>query len=75
MTLYRIAVAATLTADVALGVSVILAHVLGTGSGMALTVRVLVAVIAGVTFYVRVARYFGVDEVRSLLQPRRPRVL
>jgi hypothetical protein len=69
--LYRIAVAATLTADVALAVSVALAHVLGTGSGLALAVRVLVAVIAGVTFYVRVARYFAVDEVRSLLQPRR----
>jgi len=69
--LYRIAVAAILTADVSLAVSIVLAKFLGTAAGVVLFVRVLAAVIAGVTVYVRVARYFGVDEVRMLLQPRR----
>jgi putative peptidoglycan lipid II flippase len=69
--LYRIAVAGVVTADVALGASVLLAHLLGTSGGATLLVRVLAAVAVGVTVYLRVARYFGVDEVRSLLQLRR----
>ncbi len=59
------------SADVALAVSVVLAHLLGTSGGLTLLVRVLAAVATGVTVYLRVARYFGVDEVRSLLQLRR----
>jgi len=69
--LYRITVAAAITADLALAVSVIMAHLFGTSPGLPLLLRVAVAVIAGVTFYLRVARYFGVQEVRSLLQLRR----
>jgi putative peptidoglycan lipid II flippase len=69
--LYRIAVAAALTADVAVAVSVALARLLGTSSEILLGVRVAASVIAGVTVYLRVARYFGVDEVGSLLHLRR----
>jgi putative peptidoglycan lipid II flippase len=69
--LYRIAVAAAVTADVALAVSVALAKLLGTASEVLLGVRVAASVIAGVTVYLRVARYFGVDEVGSLLHLRR----
>jgi putative peptidoglycan lipid II flippase len=71
LTLYRITVAAVVTADVALAVSVVMANIFGTARGGVLLFRVVAAVIAGVTVYVRVARYFGVDEVRTLLQPRR----
>ena len=71
LTLYRISVAAVVTADVALGISVLMARVFGTARGGVLLLRVAAAVIAGVTVYVRVARYFGIDEVRTLLQPRR----
>jgi putative peptidoglycan lipid II flippase len=69
--LYRTTVAGVVSADVALAVSVLLAHLLGTSGGLTLLVRVLAAVATGVTVYLRVARYFGVDEVRSLLQLRR----
>jgi putative peptidoglycan lipid II flippase len=69
--LYRITFAAVVTADVSLAVSVVLAHLLGTSGGVTLLVRVVAAVSVGVTVYFRVARYFGVDEVRSLLQLRR----
>jgi putative peptidoglycan lipid II flippase len=69
--LYRIAVAAAVTADVALAVRVLLARVLGTSSELLLGVRVAASVTAGVTVYLRVARYFGVDEVGSLLHLRR----
>lgn len=69
--LYRTAVAAAVTADAALGLSVLMAHLLGTAGGLALAIRVTVAVAAGVTVYVRVTRYFGVDEVRMLLPLRR----
>jgi putative peptidoglycan lipid II flippase len=69
--LYRIAVAAAVTADVALAVSVLLAHVMGTAGGITLLIRIVASVAVGVTVYLHVARYFGVDEVRSLLQFRR----
>lgn len=71
ITLYRTTVAGVVTADIALAVSVLLAHLLGPSGGLTLLVRVLAAVATGVTVYLRVARYFGIDEVRSLLQLRR----
>jgi hypothetical protein len=70
--LYRIGVAGAVTADVALAVSVALAHVLGTAGGALLLFRLAVVVGVGVCVYVCITRYFGVDEVRSLLQFRRP---
>jgi putative peptidoglycan lipid II flippase len=69
--LYRITVAAALTADLALAVSNLLGHLLGTGGGLVLVARVTAAVITGVTVYVYVTRYFGVGEVASLLSLRR----
>jgi putative peptidoglycan lipid II flippase len=69
--LYRIAVAAVTAVDVAMLTSLLIAHLLGTGSALPLFLRVSAAVIVGVTVYVHVARRFGIDEVRSLLRPRR----
>jgi putative peptidoglycan lipid II flippase len=70
--LYRITVAAAISANAALLVGRnVLGHALGTAPGPILVVRVAAAVITGVTVYVRVTRYFGVDEVRSMLQLRR----
>jgi putative peptidoglycan lipid II flippase len=69
--LFRITFAAAFTADVAKAVSNVLAHVLGTTNEVLLGVRVAAAVITGVTVYLRIARYFGIDEVASLLHLRR----
>jgi peptidoglycan biosynthesis protein MviN/MurJ (putative lipid II flippase) len=69
--LYRVAVAAVVTADVALAVSVILAHLLGTRAGAPLATRVILAVGTGVTVYIYLARSFGIHEVASVLHLRR----
>jgi putative peptidoglycan lipid II flippase len=69
--MYRVAVAAILTADVALGTSVLLAHALGTRGGAPLAARVLISVGAGVTVYIYLARSFGIHEVGSVLHLRR----
>jgi peptidoglycan biosynthesis protein MviN/MurJ (putative lipid II flippase) len=69
--LYRITIAALLMADLAKGVSNLLARVLGMAAGLALVVRVAAAVMVGVTVYVQLTRTFGVEEVGSLLHLRR----